>query len=65
MFQKADLLRSEPHLQFLAIMAWSQDPALDEEAVRRRERILPKMLQSGSKKAISHQSVDDEEGRDE
>ena len=48
-FRRAELLRSEPHLRFLAIMAWSQDSTLDEEAARRREKMLPGLLDNVSK----------------
>ncbi len=43
-FKRLEVFRSEPHLRFLAIMAWSEDPGLDEESVRRRERMLPALL---------------------
>ena len=51
--QKLEVFRSEPHLRFLAIMAWSEDPNLDEEAVRRRERVLPALLAGGVSKTES------------
>ena len=50
-FKKPELLRSEPHLRFLALMEWSQDPSLDEDAVRRREQILPALLEGRVRKA--------------
>ena len=51
MFKKPELLRSEPHLRFLAILEWSRDPSLDEDAVRRREQILPELLEGHLRKA--------------
>ncbi len=63
--RKPGLLRSEPHVQFLAIMAWSQDPGLDEEAVKRREQMLPKLLDGRVRKGIASLSDEEDEGRDE
>jgi hypothetical protein len=50
MLRRAELLRSEPHLRFMAVMAWSQDPGLDEETAQRREKMLPGLLE-GVRKA--------------
>ena len=47
--KRAELLKSEPHLRFLAIMAWSQDPGRYEEASARREKRLPRLLDGVAK----------------
>ena len=62
LLKRAELLKSEPHLRFLAVMAWSQDPGLDEEAVQRREKLLPRLL-DGVKKPHSQLSSTQEKAR--